>query len=471
MSWARADAWALRGAATLVALFCAAGLYRIVAVLFLHVALDPNEGWNAYHAAAAMSGMPLYPDANALFFNNYPPLSFYLVGALGKLSGDNIIAGRVVSLLAFASAGILVVSIAQRQRVGVLPSVLGVLFFASVLLLFSDYVGMNDPQLLGHALQLAGLFLLLGEHRSKQTTVLAALLLTGALFVKHNLVALPVATIAWLSTKDRADAMMLAGTCIVLAAIGLIWFRIAVGSGLFAHLASARVWSIANMRDGIAAALAWATVPLAGILYLLNSEGSDRPVAFCAIYAGLSLLVGAIASGGTGVDANAFFDLAIALSLSVALAFGRLGARRWPVAPLAALAFLPIAFSLHAALDEDWYMRDFWFHPWADEVRTAESDIALLRAQKGDALCETLALCYWAGKPEGVDVFNLGQAYATGAHSDRALVDRISHHAFAVIEYESVRPFQLTPDVLAATVHAYELKRSSDNGTFFVPRP
>ena len=27
----------------------------------LRVPLDPNEGWNAYHALAAMTGAPLYP--------------------------------------------------------------------------------------------------------------------------------------------------------------------------------------------------------------------------------------------------------------------------------------------------------------------------------------------------------------------------------------------------------------------------
>src|SRR5215467_9564990 len=63
MTWARADAWALRGVIALTALLCTAGVYRILAVLFLHIPLDPNEGWNAYHAASAMGGTPLYPAA------------------------------------------------------------------------------------------------------------------------------------------------------------------------------------------------------------------------------------------------------------------------------------------------------------------------------------------------------------------------------------------------------------------------
>lgn len=470
MTRAHADAWALRGTLAFAALLCAAGLYRVLAVALLHVPLDPNEGWNAYHAAAAMSGTPLYPRPSALFFNNYPPLSFYLVGALGRLVGDNIFAGRIVSLLAFAVAGLFVVLIGRRiMKAGWAPSLAGAPFFASVLLLFSDYVGMNDPQLLGHALQLAGLLLLMRVPRRPQSIVLAAFLFTCALFVKHNLLVLPLATVAWLAIEDRAGALKLAAASIVFGAAGLICFRVAVGSGVFVHLASPRLWSIAGMRTGLFAALTWASVPLLGIGYFLYAEPCDRRVVFCAIYAVFGLLIGAIASGGAGVDANAFFDLAIALSLSIGLTLERLGSRGWPVAPAAVLAFLPIAFSLYAALDADWYTRDFWLHPWVDEARTANADIALLRANNGDALCETLALCYWAGKGEAVDVFNLGQAYATDARNDRALIEKIAHRDFAVIEYESISPFSLTTGVLTATRRGYELRRASDDGLFFLP--
>ena len=61
---------------------CAALLLRDGIAIGLHVPLDPNEGWNAYHALAAMSGQALYP--HDLMVNNYPPLSFYVVGAAGQ---------------------------------------------------------------------------------------------------------------------------------------------------------------------------------------------------------------------------------------------------------------------------------------------------------------------------------------------------------------------------------------------------
>ena len=85
----------------IAALGCIAGVIRAAAIIPLHVSLDPNEGWNAYHTAAAMSGHGLYPDAGSFMVNNYPPLSFYLVGLLGHFTGDLIIAGRIISLASF----------------------------------------------------------------------------------------------------------------------------------------------------------------------------------------------------------------------------------------------------------------------------------------------------------------------------------------------------------------------------------
>ncbi|HEY6578872.1 MAG TPA: hypothetical protein VIY09_06080, partial [Rhizomicrobium sp.] len=61
---------------------CVAGFARAIAIAPLHVPLDPDEGWNAYNAVAAMAGRGLYPAASSLMVNNYPPLSFYLVGCL-----------------------------------------------------------------------------------------------------------------------------------------------------------------------------------------------------------------------------------------------------------------------------------------------------------------------------------------------------------------------------------------------------
>src|SRR5215471_13869511 len=71
---------------------------------FLNIEIENNEGWNAYFADAAMGKMPLYPSAAQLITNNYPPLSFYIVGLAGRLLRDPVLAGRLLSLVATGAA-------------------------------------------------------------------------------------------------------------------------------------------------------------------------------------------------------------------------------------------------------------------------------------------------------------------------------------------------------------------------------
>src|SRR5260370_34811100 len=71
-----------------------------------HFSSDPNEGWNAFQAARAIGTGPLYSGPQALTGNNYPPLSFYLVGWAARLLGDPIVAGRIIApIAALAVAG------------------------------------------------------------------------------------------------------------------------------------------------------------------------------------------------------------------------------------------------------------------------------------------------------------------------------------------------------------------------------
>src|ERR1700747_2252711 len=76
-----------------------------LAHLPFQVPRSPNEGWNAIHAMQAMGGGALYPPSDGFMFNNYPPLSFYIVGLLGRLTGDDIMAGRILSIAAVFAIG------------------------------------------------------------------------------------------------------------------------------------------------------------------------------------------------------------------------------------------------------------------------------------------------------------------------------------------------------------------------------
>ena len=85
---------------------------------FLNVEIQNNEGWNAYFADAAIGKVPLYPSPGQFITNNYPPLSFYIVGLVGRLVGDPVLAGRLLSLvavIAIATAIVLTGRLARRR--------------------------------------------------------------------------------------------------------------------------------------------------------------------------------------------------------------------------------------------------------------------------------------------------------------------------------------------------------------------
>src|SRR5262249_38406250 len=93
----------------------AAWIFGVLAAIFLAwpiwragfpYEIGRNEPWNAWFIAALLHGTPLYPPRGELLVINYPPLSFYITAAVARLTGDTIIAGRILALLsAFAVSG------------------------------------------------------------------------------------------------------------------------------------------------------------------------------------------------------------------------------------------------------------------------------------------------------------------------------------------------------------------------------
>jgi hypothetical protein len=461
-------------AAALIAAFglcCAAGLYHAAAPIGLPVPLDPDEGWNAYLQASAVSGGALYPPANSFLINNYPPLSFYLIGGLGALVGDNIVAGRIVSLASFLFLTGAIAACARAMGAQWTSAILGSLYFAAVLLLFSDYVGMNDPQLLGHAIQISGLYLLLRERRSAFATLVAALLFVTSFFVKHNLVALPLTALGWLIAYDRKSALRFGLAGAIFGALGLLAFHLTYGASLLPFLASARSYSLGNVERLGLAALPWLSVPSAGCALLVYLARGEKHAVFCVLYAATALGAGLFFLGGAGVDVNVLFDAAIALSLGAALVLERVATWRLPaLAAIVALYLVPLALSRWLMPGSEWRSAEFWTNPLGDEAKTGRADIALLKDHPGSALCETLALCYWAGKRPEVDVFNLGEAFRMGARSDRELLNRINRRDFAIVEFEEPPPFGLGDNVDRAVERNYRVTRTSDDGIFLTPR-
>ena len=439
--------------------FCAASLLlRDAFAIGAHVPLDPNEGWNAYLDRAAISGEALYP--HGLMINNYPPLSFYIVGALSTITGDAIVAGRLLSLIAFfAVAGGIIVTL-REMGTDVLASLFGALFFAAALLIGSDYVAMNDPQLLGHALQLAGLSLLL---QARREIFAAALMMAAGLFIKHNLLAMPLAGLVWLWWQDREQGARFAIMLFLLGAIGLTATRVLLDANLITAVTSPRQWALANFIAGAGKFSSWAGAAIIATALIAWKRPRDQAVRLVALYAGIAILVGGLFSFGDGVDANIFFDAAIALGLSAGLVLLHLPPRWTGIAALMLAVPLALYMERNYRADNFNYTEVF--------ARETPNDIGFIKIHPGPALCENLALCYWAGKSEPVDVFNLSQAFKTHARSDDDLVGLIEERHFGSVVVDSLRDFPFGPRVKAALMAHYRVSREDDDGIFLEPKP
>ena len=435
--------WDASAALALVVLFL---LLRNIIAIPAHVPLDPNEGWNGAHALAAMSRHGLYPPPKALVVNNYPPLSFYLIGALAH-GRDVIIAGRWVALAAYLAAVGGIAAVLRRMDCRPRASLLGAAFFAALLLIASDYVGMDDPQLLGHAVQLGALLLLLRER-----VFVSALIFGASLFIKHNLLAMPLAAGLWLLVQDRRAGAAFLLWLLAFALSGLVLFQLGFGISLIDQLASPRLFSPANLGSAVMH-LWWAVLP--GLA--MAGFWPDRPSMFCSIYAAAALLLGLVFAAGDGVDANAFFDLGVALSLALGLVAER---GRWPV--LAAASALPLLVFAGVTFQDN----NFFFTR-AFAQRSA-ADIAFLNGRPGPAMCDQLSLCLWAGKGAEVDVFNVGEAIKAHARDPAPLTGMIAHHHFASLQLIDMDG--MGPGIRRAIEKNYRVDHRDDNGTFWVPR-
>jgi hypothetical protein len=158
-----------------------------------------TEGFNAYHQDAAASGFQLYPPPDSLVGNNYPPLSFYTIGWLGKIFGDSLYVGRalsIVGLLCVAGEIFLCVRILTGSITG---AAIGALWYVAIMSHNSAvYVGANDPQLAGEAIMGAALAWFLARDKGEMPATPALLLMVVGGFWKHNMIGIPLTAVAWL---------------------------------------------------------------------------------------------------------------------------------------------------------------------------------------------------------------------------------------------------------------------------------
>jgi 4-amino-4-deoxy-L-arabinose transferase-like glycosyltransferase len=386
---------------------------------FLDIEIDINEGWNAYFADAAMGRMSLYPSRDRLITNNYPPLSFYIVGGFGKLLGDTVVAGRILSLLAVAAIALGVAfGIRQLGGNGAAATIGALYYIATMCRFFSEYVGMNDPQLLGQAIMTVGFVAFLRAMERNRGYAVPFLIMLFAGFIKHNIIAMPLTCVLWLGIHQPRQMMKIGLLCMGLLAAGFATCYATYGPDFFANMMTPRIYNW-KLALGAVGHLQWLAVGLAAWFYVAGKIADPR-VKLCNLFIILGLVNFFFQKLSEGVASNAQFELAIGVSIGVGLVFAHmpnlpLAQRNKPEA-IRTLFLLAICLRLLASTNCQpvRLLFDANFHKEIAAREAAMSDtVARIKMAPGDVVSNTLA-CYWAGKPFVVDPFNCNQRMKTG---------------------------------------------------------
>ncbi len=398
----------------------------------LKIPINYNEGCFAYFVSAVLAGGPLYFPHAALPTNNYPPLSFYLQAPLARLIGDAVFAGRLVAWLAFAAVTALIVAIPYRRSRDLLACLFGGAIFAACMVTNYDiYVGMDDPQMLAHAIMLLGLFVFVRSGNG----ILAGVLMAAALFVKHNVIALPLALAAWLLVYDRRAAMRFVAAGMLTAGVGLACCLYAFGPDFLTSLNAPRQYlPVRGWRH----AVEWLfplQLPIVLAVLAAVIDRNNRTTKLFASYLGIAIVLACVLAGGAGVNFNLMFEVVIAFSLAAGQLIGRLRSRRslrgWVIGGYAFAALLNAGL---VGTREELLLR-----PWiaAQRARAAatEATVRLLAERPGPVLCETPVFCYWAHKPLEADSFNFGQGIIGGIKDERILLARIAAGTYSAMQF------------------------------------
>ncbi|WP_372785757.1 hypothetical protein [Phenylobacterium sp.] len=372
---------------------------------FLPLEVDYDEAWDAWNTQAALGAGPLYPAQDALISNNYPPLSYYLVGLSAKLSGiDFILAGRLGSLLGLgASAGALAMIVRQFGGSRVAAALGAGWYLATMVRSCSGFIGMNDPTLLGLGVMSWALVLFIHRYRAGRSTDIAILLMVAAGFVKHCLIATPASVLIWLWLQgDYRKAMRATLVGGVSAAIGLAICTAVYGGAFLEQLFLYKrhfYWRPAWLaRQTIILAVALGC----GLFWTWRRRTREAAFVFIFLVAALAVFVGGRSAGAVGI--NAIFELILACAIAVALALDGVGTwipkwlgprtARWGiVAGLAAL----MLHSHNAKAHLFWISPEF-HRATARQIQAADAEVARVRALPGLVYCSTMTVCYRAGK-------------------------------------------------------------------------
>ena len=405
------------------------------------VQIDYDEGWNASRDDSAAHLIPLYSAPPKFEITNYPPLSFHIVGLLSRITGDVTTTGRVLSLISLAiicwAIGLLTRHFTTARYAG---SCAALLFALWLEVWMPNRIGVNDPQLLGMAFEVMGLYVFIKHGRSGRGRGLSAILFAVAVFTKQNLIALPLGAgmslvigRAWRPLFNWVAAGLLSVAVLLLAT------HVVDGPYLLSHLMRARAYRVA---DAVSQSALYVLVflPYVGIaavwVYRNRASAERRPLVLAWLAAHVA---GFVFSGGDGTGRNMFFEAMVLNSMIVVLAYEDYFRRtvvvsaRSAVLLLVCLMLFPICLlpgRLSASLRE-WHD----LPPMQDDFARG---LSLLRSSSSPVLCENLLMCEQAGKASAFDPYFVVDQIKLGRIDEPAIVELVKSQRLGVVELGDV---------------------------------
>jgi hypothetical protein len=291
---------------------------------------------------------------------------------------------------------------------------------------------MDDPQWLAQAVMMCGLSVYLRAPEKPSSALVAGVLMAVALFVKHNIVALPLTLLLWLAVRDRRAAMRFAAAGLTTGIAGLALCGALFGMDFFRGLLAPRSYSYLEMVRRGFVHLSQMQIPLA--IAVLGALGArDRYFSLFFMYLAVALFIGLTELSGAGVNVNAMFEALIALSLCL----GHL-AGKWRDRPQRLWTIVACAATLLIAVGLDSNQRIYRVRPWLEDERAKQAStlraVELLAAQPGRAACATIVLCYWAHKEFEFDPFNYNQGVRAGLKDPNAMLQRIENRVYSGVQ-------------------------------------
>jgi hypothetical protein len=431
-----------------------------------------NEGWNVYNAVAAMQHQPLYFPKYGWTTVNYPILSFYIVGYLSRLGWDSLFTGRMISLGALLFSCVLVGLIVKKLTGGWKPALFAGAFCLGLFCSrATGYVATDDPQMFAHVFFLSGLWFYLCRRPSTGRIAGVTSLFALGGNIKHSPLAACLAVFSDLFIISRRKGLQFALFGLFLVAVSIV-FNIRVGGPFFiSQLLLSRAYSFAKVRDAFFPLYSPLGLPLAFSAFWSVWRFRNPQTRTISLFFLWSVLIGLAFAGGSGVGENAFFDVFFAMSIIMGdwldllwkapiPSFEKGGRWRF-LAPI--LLYLCVAFAYVPQGVE--LRKDFARLPLRESAYIRE--VGFLVEHPGPAICESLIMCYDAGKPFIFDPFNATRLVRLGKLDSNAIVQLIAARKYAAFQLDTSVEAKVTDrfpeDVLdAVDKYYYEALKGPD---------